>query len=487
MEHEAFDILRTLNKKEFHDFCYFIDSPYFNRDSNVSSLFAVLKRFYPDFKQKILTDSFVMTKTGITKKSSLRVYFLRLRNLLIEFLTFNYLEQEKLIKFIYELDELESRNLPCIYNKQRDKWLRFFNNPKRKFETLDYLHLYQFYLVEYNMFGTLACEIKKGKYSDVVKYQNRIGTSLTYFYLLESLKDWIQVKWQNDAVSRKETTLKTFFEEGKKTEELFRSVINEEKNQSRRKVLRLYFLIYKCYSENSNELEVSKNIKKLLTLINSLPSNLSQYEKEYITSVSRNATVRFTNKICDIELEYEINEIYLKTFSQNKNSTIPKITFSHIFFNALKDDRPAWAAKILKEYGDFIDSALYEFSRSALNFYQCYKSANYNEAGEILLKLKTKDIYTKRHIKLLQIYLHFDMEDFSFVQRLADNLKKYIYNHSKEFSEAYIKGEYDFCNLIQLLCNYKMHPSKELLLKLKSHAIAERSVFMQRKIAELTR
>src|SRR4030095_1171912 len=54
--------LSLFTKEEFKKFGLFVSSPYFNRLNNVTRLYAILKKYHPDFKSKSLTKENIYKK-----------------------------------------------------------------------------------------------------------------------------------------------------------------------------------------------------------------------------------------------------------------------------------------------------------------------------------------------------------------------------------------------------------------------------------------
>lgn len=492
MKHEAFDVLKSLSKEEFKKFKLFSSSPYFTKKKNLSEFLNLLSKFHPNYEDKTLTDEYLKSKLNNINESTLRNYFSDVTILLVKFMKYLASDTNSISQQILLLEELDNRNLVSSYEKQKIEFLKLINDPNLEFQITDYLYLSRFYLVEKNFFMGNLTTVKKGINSTIVELEIKIGNSLTKFYLLESLIDWIQSKtnifyYNPDTLKRRECKLITFFEEGKQAENIFEKTIEDETNSNRKKILKTYYNIYQCYKENQRIESLCLNLDNLLKAIKNLPKNINAFEFQYIISIGRNAVAGLQRRdYYDVNLKNEFDEFYLKSFVRKGGDlTIPSHSFSDIFLGALINDQLSFAKKIFKNYKKFTNNKMYDFYGIALKFFESLKCGDFTKASILFLKLESTDINVKRKLKFLQIYLHYENGDYEYCLTLLSNLRKFIYNHSSEHSKLMVDHLINLCNSLKLLCDFRLQNDKEKLFELSRGKNFSINVFAQNKRSEL--
>lgn len=490
MKHEALDILRTFSREEFKRFQLFVACPYFTKKKNLTKFLKFHFKFHPSYEDKELTDEYLKSKMDNISCSALRNYYSDLTILLIDFLQYLANDKVAIPQYIHLLEEIENRDLMKIYGKKRNDFLNLINDEKSEFQTTDYIYLNQFYLLEKNLFVKNLLSVKKGTHAKLIELENLTGSTLTTFYLLESLKDWIQSKTQiyyYNLETRQDSKLVTFFEEGEQVERIFEKSIRQESNSNRKKILRIYFLIYLCFKENQSIESLCLNLENLLKAIKSIPENINAFEFQWIISISRNAVAGLQRRdYYDANLKNEFDEIYLKSFVQTGGDlTIPDHTFSEIFLGALINDQLAFAQKIFVKYRKFTNKRMHMFYEHALRFFESLKQRDFTAASSFFLNLKSTDIDVKRKLKFLQVYMHYEIGDFDYCISLLNNLRKFICNHSSEHSKLMLDHLILLCNSFKLLCEIRLKFDKDKLVELMKTNKFSINAFVQNKKREL--
>ncbi|MDQ3019898.1 MAG: hypothetical protein M3R36_04905 [Bacteroidota bacterium] len=111
---------KTLSKSEFREFKDFINSPVFNKNKKVITLFDSLKEFYFDFKNKKLTDENIFKKIYHDEKydyykiKNISSDLLSLGKEIVAFLQYRDVSDVR-EKFL--LEHFRDRNLDSILNR----------------------------------------------------------------------------------------------------------------------------------------------------------------------------------------------------------------------------------------------------------------------------------------------------------------------------------------------------------------------------------
>ncbi len=114
-------ILRSFTKEEFKEFGKFIHSPYFNNRDEVIRFYDALKKFYPDFESKNLTEKILFTQVYPKKKFS-DVLMRKLVSLLISqcmsFLAISGYKENELEYNVKLVDKLREKKLDYMFEKK---------------------------------------------------------------------------------------------------------------------------------------------------------------------------------------------------------------------------------------------------------------------------------------------------------------------------------------------------------------------------------
>lgn len=491
MKNASIEILKSFSQSDLDKFNLFIESPYFNSGKPLKNLYYVLREFYPDYNNPKLTKELLYRKLKNFNDATLRNSFADLNKFLIKFLFYNYMEDADEVRFIYIFEEFVARNLHKHFEKERTAYLKYLKNPKKPFSVSDLFHKYKFQIAEYNFYGFKTKELKKKNPAKTIRLQNIIGNTLTNYYMLESLKDWINLKWQEDSInpetiSKVKPLLRTYFKEEKMTDDIFMSLINEETNKNIKLIYETYYLIYKSYRDEYEHEERVKVFKELLVCLKKLMYSKSDYEVEYITAVSRNVITRFTfSNVKEKYLDDEIDNIYLNVFSHNKQPNIPSITFSRILFGSIIDNKYQKAETIIVKYLKYVITDNPEFYNSLLMLFNKFTNGEFKEAEILIRSIKSKDINAKRYLKYFKIMIYYELRDFDKVFSNLESLIKYNQNHKFENSKIIYQYTTEFCRSIKLLSDYLLSGNKKKFDELKYSISISSNVFIHNKFKEL--
>ena len=134
--------LKTLSNTEIRQFREFINSPAFNKNKNITGLFEILYKHYPEFDSAELKEDKLFELIFNSEKFE---YF-KIKNLISdlfalgkEFLAFNFYRKDNYAKEKYMLQELRIRNLDSAFEQTYKNAYRSLENTKVKDENY-FLH-----------------------------------------------------------------------------------------------------------------------------------------------------------------------------------------------------------------------------------------------------------------------------------------------------------------------------------------------------------
>jgi len=134
---KLFTILKTFSDEEMKRFEKFISSPFHNNGRNFKPIYLYLKKLYPDFPPKKLTDEAIFRKLYPGKKydpktssSNIKVILSRFTKLTEEYLIIKNLGQNETYRFSVLMDELTKRKLFKI----GDSYLKDHHNKQTEYK-----------------------------------------------------------------------------------------------------------------------------------------------------------------------------------------------------------------------------------------------------------------------------------------------------------------------------------------------------------------
>lgn len=134
---KLFTILKTFSDEEMKRFEKFISSPFHNNGRNFKPIYLYIKKLYPDFPPKKLTDEAIFRKLYPGKKynpktssSNIKVILSRFTKLTEEYLIIKNLGQNETYRFSVLMDELTKRKLFKI----GDSYLKDHHNKQTEYK-----------------------------------------------------------------------------------------------------------------------------------------------------------------------------------------------------------------------------------------------------------------------------------------------------------------------------------------------------------------
>lgn len=114
-------ILKRFSPEEINEFEKKLNSPFFNNHSTIIKLFVELKKFYPEFSDKILTKEYLFSVVNKGKKYDdkiFRKYLSRINKLAEEYLNIVQIRLEKNKRELNVLMQLSKRDLNEVYSRK---------------------------------------------------------------------------------------------------------------------------------------------------------------------------------------------------------------------------------------------------------------------------------------------------------------------------------------------------------------------------------
>lgn len=405
-----FSILRSLDDYEFQKFEEMVVSPYFNKDKRCVELLRLLKPFYPNFKDPILTKDYLFFSLFPDKKrvtSTINIVMTKLTGFAREHLVRQKLEERFLLKNHLILECYLDRGLRKQFQTHYNDIQSRYGNLSKK----DAMNFLEEFLIAQDYYNFSKMEKGRNKHIDPSTVSNPLDT----YFLIQKL----QIECEKEVYKDINAT----FDLGKEVIELSLSENLEQLsiNQSIPKshINLLYIKMLNCIKNPINE---SVFDDFLDTLVNQGINDIKKEEYNQFLTHSINYCI---DKILMGKMEY-----YHKLFIIYKSIVNFKLIYQNGFLNlnrvkniiscAVQVGEIEWAREFLESQKDRIKP---EHLNNAYNFYSAllhFYSEQYDEAIDFLNRIE------------------YDIDKYYFLNRITFLLRCYYENNSDQaFSNLY--------------------------------------------------
>lgn len=435
------NLLRTFNAAEIRKFRDFVNSPYFNKNKNIISLYNEIHNFYPEFDAEKLNEEILFEKIFNGEKYD---YF-KFRNIVSDLynLGLEYLKQQPNITtlFIPEynmLTQLRTRNLLTYHDKLVAQYQEKFSRNKIK----DGFHLFNEYLLvtERHLANILV------KPSSIKMIQEEFN-SFHDFTLLNLLKFYslmLHISKENRATAEMK---------------MFDDVLNyiQTTHSGSNPIINIYKYIV-LLSVNRKE-ETYKDLKhEFLGNFDSLSIEDAYYAHMYIFGYCMD---KF-NIDSDRRYIRECFELFAHAYSKNMVS-LGELLYPD-FINYVKvfmrEGDKKLTEKFIKEYQSSLPP---EQAENCINFsfaYIAHVKGELKEALSLIQKVNFPLMIMKVQVKIMQIQLNYELGYFEETRELTEYFRKSL--HKEEgISQDYKHSILNFLKLTVSLINLQLVNDKQ--------------------------
>lgn len=409
---KAYQIFSLLTEKEKHEILDLLQSPYFNKDGNILSLFRYFINHPKPEKKNWFYTIFLNEKYEDIK---VRRYLSTLNQLLEQYLVLKQLEQKEITRKELVLAALRKRMLPKHYNTQIKKPI------KRTKSALDFtsdlfLHQYQ-----------LSCE--KDKFDTQLNQRKPKDNTeegilqLDLFYIVEKLRNICEVH-----------NSRTIFEiEGQ-------TYLNDEVlNLAQKEPFNSYpqVRIYTCLLKTITQTENEDYFYELQSLIEEHSNLLSVYEEREIYLALINYCIRKINQGNQKSLE-ECFKLYKKMTEKNlliSGKHLSPWTYKNIVTASLRLSELEWTFNFIKNYKNQLAE---EHKENAFNYNLAkynFQLSKYNRVLELLQKVEYDDVFYGLDARILLMKVYYLQGEDEALFSLTDSFRIYLRRKKKIPSE----------------------------------------------------
>ena len=450
------DILRALDKAELKRFEAFLASPYFNTRNNVIELFAVVKKYAPDFNNKNLDKEEIWKKMFPDKKYNygfLKNIIHDITKLAERFLEVEYLNSEESQRIHNLLSKLYNKQLENIF---MNKYTSYEKNKILSSKFHEYLykdHLaiksIKFYMEAINP----KLHTKKISFEIaellILEFMSSFSNNYNAVYISESelnetpdnefIKLFSKTIFTNTELENYIETLSKGPDKDYKMANIFFKIMKCYMNPE---ITDYYFELKKALFENEKHISES-SLRGLYACLGSALDNCRD-----ASDMNKNS-----------ELFEIINHLIEKNvFLTEGGKVIPSLYLLSVkLAGYLKD--PSFIEKMIKIFIPKLGPDLQENVTIYSMAYLHYSENEFDKALEYTGKISVDTFQMKYSLRNLQILISYEINDFEMFLFIMDTHKHFL-SKNKSVSESYKESNMKFLNYTNTL--FKMRETKDL-------------------------
>lgn len=476
-------ILRSFTKNEIIQFDEFLRSPFYNRKPNAVKFFETLKKYAPDYNEKMTGKENIWKQLYPGKKYNWGI----LKNLIFDLTKLS----EKFIEVMQYEDNITEKNFLYLdalsKRKIHNKFFLEYNSMLRKFEKSNFHQNYYSDIQKLKQKKINHCSI----YTNYQSELNEELSAVTDYYMYDVIVK-LSGYFKNIAnysigynKSAKKSISESLLSRTDKNNLITRSNIPEERDY---KILMVYYYQYLafCYPENvDNYFNFKKHLHE--------NSGLFSHEEKQVLYIHLGDALNLrTSKKGENKL-LEFLEHYKKQIDENVFTEPDGGINIYSYSNIVKMAGRMSDHKLIKFVKDnFFDLLLPEFKDNMRYFtdaFYNYSKGNWEKALESAIKIKADHFIFKYDLRDLQSMLYYELNDYESFTYLMDAHKHFL-KKNKYVSEKY-KNWYDiFISSVYRLLKIKMNYDEYELIKFEKDMLEGKTgsmAFFKIKISELKR
>lgn len=474
-------LLASFTPKEIKEFSEFVQSPFYNKNENVTKLFVFLKKQYPEFgEQQILKESVFKKLYGKGKYDDgfMRTQIFALNSLAEEFLINRNLQKDKIKNSLCLLDELAQRGLSRSFKKE-------LKNTGKLIESVQYKYDQYYYYKYMCEFLNLSVDNPKQKFLNTTdkptkELENESDFLIRYF--IEKLL--FRYNW----VLNMSSVIKFDFDFNYAMFDEVISLVERNYERIDDPIIKVYY----------NEIMMQKTGEKkyfdfLFEVLKEYGDNIKWSDRFSAISLLENFAIRQTYRGSNEykEIRIDINKYALQEglYSMKQGGYFDDFRFNNVINLAIRTGDLKWAEEIINNYEhtldpDFADTIL-KFNKSKIEF----AKKNYEEALNLLSTITNVfQIHYKLGIKNSMLKIYYELGWFRQGFDLIESFRKFIAT-DKLLTEE-VKSRYkNFINIFRDLIKLRELPDKRKKTDLEYRLNTEKNIseveWFKRKLAEI--
>jgi hypothetical protein len=446
------NILKLFSPDELKSFEKFIISPYFSPGRDVSGLFKLLKKYYPDFAGDELDRELVYSKLYPGKKfneAKLKNLASALTALAEQFLVHDSLCSDFVASKFRFIEQLNERNEnPLLLNTVNALEKQIEQKLFDSSDSFDSIGKVSF--IKGKLFLKLD-DFEKSVLS-MIKYSEYFTAAFLIRFLIMLKERSIITEGYNKPFK---SSLLDAVSENLDIDKLILKL--EENDFKFSWLIRLYYYAYKSIYN----LEDSYHYTKLKELFYDHINEFTEKEKGIIFNDFLSYNGRNFMRTYDPRYKVELYNIYNDILNQNPRflyvgGFFDLIAYRNIFFLAFSLKKIEWLEHFVNTYTAFLKP---EYRDNMMNFtkaHLCFDNKLFDEALEYLNKVPYDLFIYKIDIKSLMLRIFYELNMFDQAFSLVDTYRHFLAD-SREYADSNKLQYTNFINLVYKLLKAKFN------------------------------
>lgn len=414
MNNKTYTILQSFDKYEVNRLRKFLQSPYFNMNEAIGTLFEIfIKDIFGKSKKELDKENIWSKIYGSKKYDDVRFRKLNseLLKLVEKFLAQQVYEDNPIRQATHLISAVGDKKLGKLYNSTMKAALRL--SRQQEYKPASYF-FYQFE-IERNFYELTDFDTKRKDKSNI----EDIAKNLDYFYIAEKLRIYCS------ALSRQREA----------SYEYKIPLINEiieslEKNDFLEiPPIAIYYQIYLTYVESDKE-------EHYFTLKNLISENIKLFPLQEANRIYTYATNYCVGKINQgnqkfIQEYFELYQNLLETELIFVEGKLNPWVFKNIVVIALRLGNYDWTEKFILNYSEKLPDSSREnavtFNLAQLYFYQ----KKYTEVIRLLQQVEYEDPAYNLNSKMMLIAVYYETDEIEPLYSLLESFRVYLNRNKK--------------------------------------------------------
>jgi len=437
---KVIELLKSLTAKEFEGFEDFVSSKFFNKNTDLTKLFSVIKKYYPAFENDNLDKGKIFVKIFGKKKyddEKMRTIISNLMKLCKKYLIQLELEAKKEVGGTFLLAQLRKRYQSSLFDYEFNKLTKVLDETYER--ERDYYFLK--FVVEYENYYSNPTAMQDNYLE--VPYIEKVSENFEKLFLLDAMEINYHKLTRRSKLSYNPDFL--YLEEIKKRIEngdysdapliplkyyIFMAVGNPDKDE-------YYEIAEKIYLENVDSFSPYEQASLSVGLTNYCWVKTGRGEEKYL---------RKAFDLYKLALEKGMYFYANRYLLPSLFNGIVKVA------SYLKEHK--WLFNFITEYKNKLEP---EQRQDVLNIaYSKYylDIGKYDDALAHINKIKTPSSFLKLEIKILSVKIFYELGYTESIYSALDSIKHFLRNNSL-LHESLVKQSMTFAKYIKGLIDFK--------------------------------
>lgn len=466
---KLYQVLLSFDSHELNKFSKFINSPYFNKNQQISAFFEILKNHLKNSKSNSLLKEELWSEVNKNERYEdvkFRKMCSDLLKLIERYFSQITFEQNKNLESEFTIRELANRKQTVMYPVAITRAEKLLDRSIE--QSSDYF--YNRYSLEKTKFSLSSdFEIKTKRNLQSINYET-INKNLDAFYIIEKLKFFLSantykriknVDFHFDFIPQIEAFL-----EGADLTEM--------------PALELYYLSYLAVTNEDDDKYYHKLKEKIFKQLSILPFN----EANDIFGAARNFCIRKVNKGIT-HYHKEVLELY-KYGLHNKilyeDGKLSPTFFRNIVIASIREEEYDWAENFITQYQKEIPS---KYRTNAVTFNTArvaWYRKDFKKVLELLREVEYEDLMYNLNSKIMLLSVYYELDEYDTLFYFINSYKAFI-RRNKGIKDSTKKNLLNFIKYITKLTNLNTK-DRTILLQIKNEIINEKQVSSKKWLLE---